>query len=134
MVRRPALAHEAAGSNIRRTVQAMRLEGELLRDAPARAERFVERWTSLDAQHEAAYRAGDIHGERHIRNSIGAMPKGLERDPQVESILFGREAQLRIGGLEFTGSLTRQLAISIGFDLGGASGSVCSDRFEPSAR
>jgi hypothetical protein len=42
----PALAHEAAGGNIRRAVQAMRLEGELRRDAPARAQRFVEHWTS----------------------------------------------------------------------------------------
>ena len=114
----PELAHEAAGGNIRRAVQAMRLEGELRRDAPARAERFVERWTSLDAQRLAAYQAGDIRGERHIRNSMGAMAEGLERDPQVESILVGKKAQLGIGGLEFGGSITRQLAISIGFDLG----------------
>lgn len=114
----PALAHEAAGGNIRRAVQAMRLEGELRRDAPARAERFVERWTRLDAQREAAYRTGDIRGEQHIRNSMGEMAKGLQRDPQVESILAGKKAQLGIGGVEFSGRLTRQLAISIGFDLG----------------
>ncbi len=114
----PALAHEAAGGNIRRAVQAMRLEGELRREAPARAERFLKRWTRLDAQREAAYRAGDIRGERHIRNSMGEMAKGLERDPQVESILAGQKAQLGIGGLELGGSLTRQLAMSIGFDLG----------------
>jgi hypothetical protein len=114
----PELGHEAAGGNIRRAVQAMRLEGELRRDAPARAERFIERWTSLDAQRQAAYRAGDISGERHIRNSIGSMAEGLERDPQVESILAGKKAQLGIGGLEIGGRLTRQLAISIGFDLG----------------
>ncbi len=114
----PALAYEAAGGNIRRAVQAMRLEGELRRDAPARADRFVERWTSLGAQRKAAYRAGDIRGERHIRNTMGDMAKTLERDPQVESILAGKKAQLGIGGLEFGGSLTRQLAISIGLDLG----------------
>ena len=114
----PQLAHEAAGGNVRRAVQAMRLEGELRRDAPARAERFVERWASLGAQREAAYRAGDIRGERHIRNSMGQMAKGLERDPQVESILTGKKVQLGIGGLGSTASLTRQLAMSIGFDLG----------------
>lgn len=114
----PTLAHEAAGGNIGRAVQAMRLEGELRRDAPARADRFVERWTSLDAQREAAYRAGDIRGDRRIRNTMGEMAKGLERDPQVESILAGKKAQLGIGGLGFTASLTRQLAISIGVDLG----------------
>jgi Ti-type conjugative transfer relaxase TraA len=114
----PELAHEAAGGNIRRAVQAMRLEGELRRDAPARAERFIERWTSLGAQREVAYRAGDIRGERHIRNSMGEMAKGLERDPQVESLLTGKKAQLGLGGLEPGGSLTRQLAMSIGIDLG----------------
>jgi hypothetical protein len=114
----PALAHEAAGGNIRRAVQAMRLEGELRRDAPARAERFVECWTGLGAQREAAYQAGDAQGERHIRNSMGEMAKGLERDPRLESILAGKKVQLGIGGLELGGSLTRQLAISIGFDLG----------------
>ena len=114
----PALAREAAAGNIGRAVRAMRLEGELRRDAPSRAERFVERWTSLGAQREAAYRAGDIRGERHIRNSMGEMVKWLERDPQVESILAGKKAQLGIGGLEYSGQLTRQLAMSIGFDLG----------------
>jgi hypothetical protein len=46
------------------------------------------------------------------------MAEGVERDPQVETILAGKKAQLGIGGLEFTGSLIRQLAMSSGFDLG----------------
>jgi hypothetical protein len=96
----------------------MRLEGELRRDAPARAERFIGRWTTLDAQRQAAYQAGDVQGERQIRNSMGDMAKGLERDPQVGSALAGKKAQLGIGGLEAAGSLTRQLAMSIGVDLG----------------
>jgi hypothetical protein len=49
---------------------------------------------------------------------MGEMAKGLERDPQVESILAGKKAQLGIGGLDVAGSLTRQLAMSIGVDLG----------------
>jgi hypothetical protein len=49
---------------------------------------------------------------------MGAMAKGLERDPQLESILAGKKAQLGIDGLDLGGRLTRQLAISIGFDLG----------------
>jgi hypothetical protein len=114
----PALAHEAAEGNIRRAVRAMRLEGELRHDAPDRAERFIGRWTTLEAQRQAAYRVGNVHGERQIRNSMGEMAKGLERDPQVESILAGKKAQLGIGGLDVAGSLTCQLAMSIGVDLG----------------
>jgi hypothetical protein len=49
---------------------------------------------------------------------MGAMANGLERDPQVESILAGKKARLGIGGIEFSGRPTRQLAMSIGFDLG----------------
>ena len=113
----PALTHEAAAGNIRRAVQAMRLEEELRLDAPARAERFVARWTKLDAQRVAAYRDGDIRGERAVRNSMGEMARGLERDAQVESLLARKSKQLGIGGIDGD-SLTRRLAISIGFDLG----------------
>ena len=114
----PALAHEAATGNIRRAALAMRFQEELRIAAPARADQFIERWNRLDRQMNAAYRVGDIGTERQIRNGMGDMAKALQRDPQLESILAGRKAQLGIGGIEMGGSLTRQLALSIGFDLG----------------
>lgn len=76
------------------------------------------RWRTLDTQRQAAYQAGDVRGERHIRNSMGEMAKGLDRDPRVESILAGKKARPGIGALEGASSLTRQLAMSIGVDLG----------------
>jgi Ti-type conjugative transfer relaxase TraA len=115
----PGLAHEAAGGKINRAVQAMRLEEELRVTAPARADAFVDRWRDLDAQRLAAYRAGDMRGERTLRNTMGGMAKSLERDPQLESILAAKKsAQLGIDGLASERSVTRQLAINIGFDLG----------------
>ena len=115
----PALAHKAAGGSIRRAVQAMHLEEELRVTAPARAETFVERWRDLDARRQAAYQAGDMSGMRGLRNSMGEMAKSLERDPQVESILAAKKsAQLGIEGFAPEHSLTRQLAMSIGFDPG----------------
>ena len=115
----PALAHEAAGGTIRRAVQAMRLEEELRVTAPARAEAFVDRWRDLDARRQAAYQAGDMSGMRGVRNSMGEMAKSLERDPQLESILAAQKsAQLGIEGFAPEHNLTRQLAMSIGFDLG----------------
>jgi len=113
----PALAHEAAGGRLRRAVQAMQLETELRTNPAVRADRFVERWQKLDQQMNAAYRAGDINGERRIRDSMGAMAKSLERDPQLESILAARKHQLGIG-FETGRSLGRELATSIGFDWG----------------
>ena len=115
----PPLAHEAAGGTLRRAVQAMRLEEELRVTAPARAEAFVERWRDLDARSLAAYQTGDIQAERSLRNSKGEMAKSLERDPQLESILAAKKsAQLGLEGLDPEQSLTRRLAMSIGFDLG----------------
>ena len=115
----PGLAHEAASGSLRRAVQAMRMEEELRVTAPARAEAFVERWRDLDARRQAAYQAGDMSGMRGVRNSMGEMAKSLERDPQLESILAAKKsAQL---GIERSGSersVTRQLAMAIGFDLG----------------
>ena len=113
----PALAHEAAGGRTSRALRAMQLEGELRRDAPARADRFVERWTKLVAQRLDAYRSGDMGGMRRLRDSMGAMAKSLERDPQLESILAARKQALGIDA-DMGRSLTRQLAMSIGFDMG----------------
>ena len=113
----PALAQEAAGGDIRRAVRAMRLEAELRVDAPARADRFVERWTKLDDLREQAYRGGDMSGMRRIRDGMGAMAQSLERDPQVESILAARKQALGID-VDMGRSLTRELAMSIGFDMG----------------
>jgi hypothetical protein len=53
---------------------------------------------------------------RRIRDSMGEMAKGLERDAQVESLLANRKHQLGISG-DMGRSLTRQLAMSIGFDM-----------------
>ncbi len=114
----PDLAYEAAGGSIKRAVQAMRLEGELREQAPARADRFVERWRKLDAARIRAYQDGHMAEMRAFRNDMGEMAKGLERDPQMESILAGKKAQLGIAAPDYEDSLTRQLARSIGYDLG----------------
>ena len=119
----PPLAHEAAGGRVQRALQAMRLEAELRLEAPARAERFASKWKELDAQRGDAYRQGDMMGMKRIRDSMGAMAKSLERDPQLESILAARKQQLGIG-FEISGDIKRDLAASIGFDMGRGRG-IC---------
>lgn len=114
----PELAHETAQGRTGRIIRALQLEAELRHSAPARADRFVEDWTRLGEASQRAYRAGDIRGYRAVRDQMGAMAKSLERDPQLESVLRGRERQLSIGGIEEGSGLSRRLAISIGFDLG----------------
>jgi hypothetical protein len=93
----PELAQEAATGRVNRAVRALQLETELRTDPQRRADRFVERWRSLDRASQRQYRAGDMSGHRATRSAMGDMAKSLERDPQLESILEGRKRDLGIG-------------------------------------
>jgi Ti-type conjugative transfer relaxase TraA len=113
----PELASEAATGQVNRIVRALQLETELRTDPQIRADRFVERWRSLDRASQHQYQAGDMSGYKSTRSAMGDMAKSLERDPQLESILEGRKREL---GISFDSgrSLGRELAFSHGIDLG----------------
>ena len=114
----PELAREAASGPTSRAIRALQLETELRTAPERRADRFVERWRDLDRTRQRQYQAGEMTGFRATRDSMGEMARSLERDPQLESILEARKsAQLGISAIEGE-SLTRRLAMSIGFDLG----------------
>jgi Ti-type conjugative transfer relaxase TraA len=112
----PELASEAATGQVNRAVRALQLETELRTDPSLRADRFVERWRSLDRASRHQYQAGDISGYKSTRSAMGDMAKSLERDPQLESILEGRKRDLGIG-IDSGRSLGRELAFSHGIDL-----------------
>ena len=114
----PELAPEAALGSPSRAIRALQLETELRTGPERRADRFVERWRNLDQTRLRQYQAGDMDSYKATHASMGEMAMSLERDPQLESILEARKsAQLGIGAIEGE-SLTRRLAMSIGFDLG----------------
>ena len=113
----PELAQEAATGRVNRAVRALQLETELRTDPQIRADRFVERWRSLDRTSRHQYQAGDMSGYKATRSAMGDMAKSLERDPQMESILAGRKRDLGIG-IDSGRSLGRELAFSHGLDLG----------------
>ena len=114
----PELAREAASGPTSRAIRALQLETELRTGPERRADRFVERWRNLDQTSLRQYQAGDMDGYKATHASMGELAMSLERDPQLESILEARKsAQLGIGAIEAE-SLTRRLAMSIGFDLG----------------
>ena len=113
----PELASEAATGQVNRTVRALQLETELRTDPQRRADRFVERWRDLGHTSERQYQAGDMAGYKATRSAMGNMAKSLERDPQLESVLANRKAELGIQ-MESGRRLGAALAFTHGIDLG----------------
>lgn len=116
-IKNPELAREAGTGQVRRAVQALQLETELRTDPQRRADRFVARWQELKKTGERQYRDADMSGYKATRSAMGDMAKSLQRDPQLESILASRKAEL---GISFdTGRrLGAELAFTHGIDLG----------------
>ena len=105
--RDPTLVGEAAQGRTQRAIRAMQAEAEIRNDPNLRAERFVEKWRTLDHQRAAFERGGNWQAAQTVRDSMGVFAKSLERDPQMESLLRNRHREL---GLPMPGH-------SIGHDL-----------------
>ncbi len=122
-----SLAREAGSGRINRAIRALQLETEIRTgrgndyglSPDARADRFVERFQKLDQASQRQYAAGDYSGYRAARAEMGNMAMGLERDPQLESMLEIRKKQLGIS-MDFDSGmrLGRQLALSHGLGRG----------------
>lgn len=113
----PSLAREASSGNFNRAMRAMQLEAELRTNPRLRADRFVERWNKLSVQSDRAYATGDVAGRKSAQNQMAGMAKSLERDPQMESILTIRKAELGIT-IETGRRLGAELAFNHGIDFG----------------
>ncbi len=62
-----------------------------------RADVFVQRWQGLERQRRLLLRDHEETRANRIADRMMGMAKGLERDPQVESILRNRKVQLGLG-------------------------------------
>ena len=115
--RDPSIRQEAASGRVQRTLRAVQMETELRADPQLRADRFVERWNGLERQRDALYRSGDTAARRQVGESMAAMAKGLERDPQMESLLRTRKHDLA-GHIDMGGSLSHELGTVLGLGRG----------------
>ena len=97
MTRKPALLREAAAGRSGPMITAMALEARVRTDPHLRADRFVERWQELQGQQADFARAGYAEGRDKAGQAMVDMAKGLEGDPQVESLLRGRSRELGLG-------------------------------------
>ena len=120
-MREPSLAGDVASGRTQRAIRVLQLEAEVRSDPSLRADRFVQRWQDLERQRSDLHREGDMTGARHVKESMGAMAKSLERDPQVESLLRGRRAELGLPsdmGRSVGQGLTEYLGLGRGRGLG----------------
>ena len=99
-----------AVERVRQAAAAKRLAAE----TEKRAELFVAAWKkdSVRARKAPTYAARD-----EARANLNDMAKGLHRDPQLESLLQGRRAELGLKS-SGTGSLSHDLQRHLGLSRG----------------
>ena len=112
----PSLAREAGSGQVNRAIRALQLETQLRTSPERRAAQFVERWQHLDRTSLSQYRAGKMTAYEATRAEMGEMAKSLQRDPQLESVLANRKAELGIR-MDSCRRLGAELAYCHGIDI-----------------
>jgi Ti-type conjugative transfer relaxase TraA len=107
------LISESAQGRTQTTIRAMQLEAEMRGSPQLRAEMFVQRWQALDRQRRLLMRDYETGRAGKVADTMVGMAKSLERDPQLESILRNRKAQLGLPAVSERG-LGQSLADMIG--------------------
>lgn len=90
----PGLIEGAAQGRTTTAIRALQIETELRVATEDRADRFVQRWQTLERQRRLLIRDHETAFANEVGDRMIGMAKSLERDPQVESILRNRRAQL----------------------------------------
>ena len=96
--RDPRLGVDAAAGNTGGAARAMETERQVRVDPEKRAERFVESWRTMGEQRARLEKAGDEKGAERLRAGMEKLAGGLARDPQLESVLQRRAAELGLRG------------------------------------
>lgn len=113
--RQPELTREAADGRSQGAIRAMQLESEIRVDPVQRADRFVNDWQRLGQARAVMQQSGHDNSARVVAGRMADMAKGLERDPQVESLLRNRTRELGLGK-DIGRELSRDLAASVSFE------------------
>jgi Ti-type conjugative transfer relaxase TraA len=113
----PTLARKAGLGQVNRAIRALQLETQLRTAPERRAADFVDRWQKLHRTSLKHYRSGTMSDYRATRAEMGEMAKSLQRDPQLESLLANRKAELGIR-MDSGRRLGAELAYCHGLDLG----------------
>ncbi len=115
------LIPEAVRGRTDRAIQAMEQQAKLRIEAQRiaaanerRADVFVDQWQRQSEQYRALRKYGSAAASDKVRSALVGMAKGLERDPQLESVLAARRPQLGLDAMS-TKTLSQDLQKSLGF-------------------
>ncbi len=111
----PSLVRETTDGRSQGAMRAMQLEAEIRIDPAKRADRFVSDWQRLGQARTTMQQGGDTDSATRVSGRMADMAKGLERDPQVESLLRNRTGELGIDK-DIARDLSRELAASVSFE------------------
>ncbi|WP_031317945.1 hypothetical protein [Blastomonas sp. CACIA14H2] len=119
-----SLIPEAVKGKTDRAIQAMEQQAKLRIEAQRvaaanerRADSFVDQWQRQSEQYRALRKNGSAAASDKVRASLVGMAKGLERDPQLESVLANRRPQLGLDAVS-TKTLSQDLQKSLGISRG----------------
>lgn len=119
-----SLIPEAVKGKTDRAIQAMEQQAKLRIEAQRvatanerRADVFVDQWQRQSQQYRALRKNGSSAASDKVRASLVGMAKGLERDPQLESLLANRRPQLGLDAMS-TKPLSQDLQKSLGLSRG----------------
>ncbi len=110
--RDPRLARDAAEGNTGGAAKAMETERQVRIDPEKRAGRFVEQWQGMKETRASMERAGDRAGAEKLGKRMESIAGGLQRDPQLESVLRARAPELELK-MERGRSVANELAQSV---------------------
>ncbi len=112
LARDPKLIEQAAGGNISGAAREMETERQIRIDPEKRAGRFVEQWQGMKEARASMERAGDHEGAERLGKRMESIAGGLQRDPQLESMLRVRAPELALS-IKQGRSIGQELAQSI---------------------
>ncbi|HTU13039.1 MAG TPA: Ti-type conjugative transfer relaxase TraA [Allosphingosinicella sp.] len=118
MAATPALVSQAAAGRTSNALRAMRLEAEMRGNPQLRANVFVQRWQALDRQRRQLLSDHESSAARAVAGRMIGMANNLGRDPQVESLLRNRKADLGLPGHVRDQGIGHSLGEKIGRTIG----------------
>jgi Ti-type conjugative transfer relaxase TraA len=119
-----SLIPQAVKGRTDRAIQAMEQQAKLRIEAQRvaaanerRADAFVDQWQRQSEQYRTLRKSSSAAASDKVRASLVNMAKGLERDPQLESVLANRRPQLGLDAMS-TKTLSQDLQKSLGLSRG----------------